>query len=868
MDVKEDDNVCIVCWREIHVYAIGLCDHPVCHECSTRMRVLCRKSECPICRRNLPKVIFVKECRPYEELNKRLYQVDVRPHICFEDESVRQAYRELLDNRCKYCPLAQGKPAPIFSNFGMLRNHVRKEHNRTYCDLCVEHLKIFPCERTAYTRRDMARHLSQGDLDDTSHKGHPLCKFCDMRYFDNDELYRHLRRDHYYCHFCGDDYRLQYYRNYEYLRAHFREEHFLCEEGDCRNETFTAAFRSEIDLKAHRAQQHNRSLTKAQAKQARTLDLEFAVTPRANSHSSSGYHDDSGSYGRRPLRQPRSGRGPPPDTSRDEQMARNLQGVQSRSQGPQNLNMTWELQPPVDYRCEKEFPQLGSDGAAAASSTSTSSGHKASVDPFPVAASSYPPRKPDKVNVNSVDEFPSLNPSSSSATQQVPAMPQTAMVSLRKAAKAQAKGQANGIPPGRGSVTKQQPQQQQQQQKQQQKDANNNGTGGKSVANWLAQASGDRGSVKPQLPMASVVVTARPAPEPSRANKPASKASSKMALEEDFPTLATRSIARISISSSPTPPPQSEPPWNSGKLAKTKKKKRGEETKQTESSQPPPTAEINNNSTDSTAKASLTVTRKQPSETSTESTAPSTAAPTNNLLQLIAAARKGTTIQAPPTPTPELASDGDTSDSDERPPRLTVSDFPCLNGRPTATAAPPPGFGKPKPPPGFARPSACDAPMGTLSSLVTTTTTPASPAVPPQYMPPAGFPQRNLSLIQDVQQILAKRSEDGLFAKFKSLSGSFRQGVLTADEYFARCIELFGSEKEFIAIFPELLFLLPDIRKQQELMATFNAHRRAQAATSGALPKGSPVQLLVCATCQQVLSAEDFRSHRTVHDPS
>ncbi|KAL1479536.1 hypothetical protein MTO96_051748 [Rhipicephalus appendiculatus] len=507
MDVKEDDSVCIVCWRDIHVYAIGLCDHPVCHECSTRMRVLCRKSECPICRRTLPKVIFVKECRPYEELNKRLYQVDVRPQICFEDESVRQAYRELLDNRCKYCPPSSTKPPTVFSSFAQLRNHVRKEHNRTYCDLCVEHLKIFPGERTAYNRRDMARHQSHGDLDDTSHKGHPLCKFCDVRYFDNDELYRHLRRDHYYCHFCGDDYRLQYYRNYEYLRAHFREEHFLCEEGDCRNETFTAAFRTEIDLKAHRAQQHNRSLTKAQAKQARTLDLEFAVTPRASANAltvvSSSYYDEFGGHGRRPPRQPRLGRGPPPDTSRE-----NLLAAQSRSQTAEDLQMTWELQPPVDYRCEKEFPQLGSDGGAPA--PSTSSGNKAPIDPFPVAASSYPPRRPNKVNVNSVDEFPSLNPSSSAATQQGSAAPPTpAMVSLRKSTKAHGKGHANGIAPGQRSAAKQQ------------QDANNNGPGGKTAVDWFAQPSGDRSSVKPQLSTVSAVVSARPAPELARSEKAA-----------------------------------------------------------------------------------------------------------------------------------------------------------------------------------------------------------------------------------------------------------------------------------------------------------------------------------------------------------
>lgn len=52
----------------------------------------------------------------------------------------------------------------------------------------------------------------QGDPDDTSHRGHPLCKFCDERYLDNDELLKHLRRDHYFCHFCDADGAQDYYR--------------------------------------------------------------------------------------------------------------------------------------------------------------------------------------------------------------------------------------------------------------------------------------------------------------------------------------------------------------------------------------------------------------------------------------------------------------------------------------------------------------------------------------------------------------------------------------------------------------------------------------------------------------------------------
>ena len=51
----------------------------------------------------------------------------------------------------------------------------------------------------------------KGDPDDSSHRGHPLCKFCEVRYVDDDELFRHLRRDHFFCHFCDADGIQEYY---------------------------------------------------------------------------------------------------------------------------------------------------------------------------------------------------------------------------------------------------------------------------------------------------------------------------------------------------------------------------------------------------------------------------------------------------------------------------------------------------------------------------------------------------------------------------------------------------------------------------------------------------------------------------------
>ncbi len=68
--------------------------------------------------------------------------------------------------------------------------------------------------------------------------------------------------------------------DYTELASHFSEEHFLCEEGDCATAQFTNAFASEIDFKAHKATMHTKNLRKAQAKQARTLDIEYNLVPR------------------------------------------------------------------------------------------------------------------------------------------------------------------------------------------------------------------------------------------------------------------------------------------------------------------------------------------------------------------------------------------------------------------------------------------------------------------------------------------------------------------------------------------------------------------------------------------------------------
>ncbi|KAK9883026.1 hypothetical protein WA026_001238 [Henosepilachna vigintioctopunctata] len=299
---SEYENLCILCFKNVNIYSFGICDHPVCYECSTRMRVLCRQNECPICRGDLPKVIFTDQIEPFVSLFPKYSKTDLQDAkygLIFTTSDIQRAYEKLLENRCSVCP---EEKSWNFKTFGQLKDHMRREHELFYCDICIEHVLIFSSERRTYTRQELGMHRRKGDPDNTSHRGHPLCEFCDTRFMDSDELFRHMRRMHLFCHFCDADGRHLYYKNIEDLQKHFRDEHFLCEEGDCKNVPMTAAFRTEIDLRAHIASSHGRNLGKNASKQLRTLELAFTLAPRNTSRKKplDTRNDEEGAVGSEP----------------------------------------------------------------------------------------------------------------------------------------------------------------------------------------------------------------------------------------------------------------------------------------------------------------------------------------------------------------------------------------------------------------------------------------------------------------------------------------------------------------------------------------------------------------------------------------
>jgi len=292
----DEHKMCICCLHELITYVYYSCMHYVCLQCAVKMRVVCKTLNCPACRQPSDTVMCTKEklntltltqagCteteakannqKDFDTYMNKFKEKTLPNGFYYSEEVIKSEFNTLVGHKCTLCV-----PSTSFDTFDDLYGHLKREHKRFYCDLCIDNLQLFTLERKFYTREELATHRRQGDANDKSFKGHPVCKFCDQRFFDRDELYKHLRKEHHYCHFCDADGCEEYYENYLGLRKHFLQRHFLCEQGECapkgelRFNKEYVVFRREIDLKAHQMQLHAKS--KSEAKALGKLNIEFS----------------------------------------------------------------------------------------------------------------------------------------------------------------------------------------------------------------------------------------------------------------------------------------------------------------------------------------------------------------------------------------------------------------------------------------------------------------------------------------------------------------------------------------------------------------------------------------------------------------
>ncbi|XP_009069245.1 PREDICTED: zinc finger protein 598, partial [Acanthisitta chloris] len=796
-------------------------------------------------------VVFGRKLPAFSSIALQQLQHDKKYDIYFMDGEVYALYRKLLQHECFLCPDA--KP---FNTFADLEQHMRKQHELFCCKLCVKHLKIFTYERKWYSRKDLARHRIHGDPDDTSHRGHPLCKFCDERYLDNDELLKHLRRDHYFCHFCDSDGAQEYYSDYEYLREHFREKHFLCEEGRCSTEQFTHAFRTEIDYKAHKTACHSKS--RAEARQNRHIDLQFTYAPRHQRRTEGVVgaedYEEVDRYNRQGRTSRLGGRGNQQNRrgswrykreEEDRDVAAAVRAsvaakrqeekkrVEDREDGSSSSRGKKEDLRDPDVLNSKRVPKPPSDATEAAANSALSQ------DDFPAIGSAAGPlqgsAQPALVKLKEED-FPSL---SSSAAPTIPSgLPLTYTATAKKAA-----FQEEDFP---ALVSKMKP---------------NNKTITNITSAW------NNGSSKNVVKAISSPCVTQAAKKPALNTSKGSKKSNKLCQsdEEDSGSgLTTQEIRN-------TPTMFDVSSLLAASTSQTftkvgKKKKVGVEKQRPSSPRLSQETPFPRSSPEKPLEAG------QPAKVSSAPHGPDRPTAVMN-----GHSEKSSAVCGAPKEPPGLKKPPVTNKCP-----LPQEDFPALGSSGSARMPPPPGFNSvvllknPPPPPGLAVPVSKPPPGFAVippPNIPEPGTTALKEPKPchGSYLVPENFQQRNIQLIQSIKEFL--HSDESKFNKFKTHSGQFRQGLISAAQYYKSCRELLGEN--FRKIFNELLVLLPDTGKQQELLSAHNDFRLKEKQSSNKAKKNrknvwqtdshSDLDCCICPTCQQVLTQQDVATHKALH---
>eukprot|EP01065_Artemidia_motanka_P031081 TRINITY_DN3729_c0_g5_i1.p1 TRINITY_DN3729_c0_g5~~TRINITY_DN3729_c0_g5_i1.p1 ORF type:complete len:803 (+),score=232.99 TRINITY_DN3729_c0_g5_i1:279-2411(+) len=193
--------------------------------------------------------------------------------LCYTPELARRV-AELLHARCAIPDCGWSKAD---AGVKALRKHLREEHDGSQlCTVCVQgRPHVFLHEHTVYRSVEaLNKHWGADSVyeADTGFVGHPLCRFCQTRQYDNEALYEHMLEVHEACNICdrveADTTRAVFYKDHGSLSEHCRRYHWFCEPCAAKKSKAGAgavprgtdgwAFREEGALAAHNNRHHSR----------------------------------------------------------------------------------------------------------------------------------------------------------------------------------------------------------------------------------------------------------------------------------------------------------------------------------------------------------------------------------------------------------------------------------------------------------------------------------------------------------------------------------------------------------------------------------------------------------------------------------
>lgn len=184
----------------------------------------------------------------------------------------------------------------------------------------------------------------------------------------------------------------------------------------------------------------------------------------------------------------------------------------------------------------------------------------------------------------------------------------------------------------------------------------------------------------------------------------------------------------------------------------------------------------------------------------------------------------------------------------------------------TVSAACPPGFGGTKAaPPGF-------------ESTEAQRNSPSPPATPNPYIKPDDYASRNQTLSKKLTNLFGIYNESE-YEKFKQTSVEFQLNKLSASEYLNKCQTLLDFQQDYVQFYDliqEMIVLLPDSAKQQELYKAYSnvvESSNKQAQSKSGWPKSGSKEsqmkkkllnkLMECQFCEQFFLNSEFNFHQS-----
>ena len=165
-----------------------------------------------------------------------------------------------------------------------------------------------------------------------------------------------------------------------------------------------------------------------------------------------------------------------------------------------------------------------------------------------------------------------------------------------------------------------------------------------------------------------------------------------------------------------------------------------------------------------------------------------------------------------------------------------------------ATVTPPP------PPPPASPKAVLKSPPGFSSSKRDSKPAQAQEPWKSRYTEPTNFGDRNARLLSTICSVFGGQKSLE-FGTFKKLSHQFKADEIDADKYLRDCSGLVEDQTHLDKFMAELMALLPNIDKQNQLYSAY----------ADQFPS-SKARLSRCDKCGQLLAETDRRTHKQTHE--